>query len=273
MDGADGGAAGGGGGGLASISERFPSRPKPDGKVPFLQKIHPDYRFFSKGDMDSFFTVFSDQISSLIAILSVMAVAIPTAALPSGTNLDDNGDPYDYDQHLVKFKRMIWLRVGPGLAFANAFGNLWYAWMAAKLAGYERRTDVTALPYGVNTPAGLISGWIIMLPIARSLLSEEPGMPGECTAHLLPWFEYATLLPTNHRMYCPWRASVSLPHLSKMPHPFLRTTGCHFSEGKSHSPFSPYVTLPFFLHISGCFFSERQVSPSHPSSDVSHSTS
>ena len=167
-----------GAGSLPPINERWPSRPKPDGKVPFLQKVHPEYRFFSKGDIDSFFTVFSDQISSLIAILTVMAVSIPAAALPSGAlEVDAFGHPYKYDDHLVKFKRMIWLRVGPGLAFANAFGNLWYAWMAAKLAGYEKRTDVTALPYGVNTPAGLISGWIIMLPIARSC----PG--GNLTLH------------------------------------------------------------------------------------------
>jgi AGZA family xanthine/uracil permease-like MFS transporter len=51
--------------------------------------------------------------------------------------------------------------------------------MAAKLAGHENRTDVTALPYGINTPAGFISAWNVMLPIAGSYLAVDPNMPAD----------------------------------------------------------------------------------------------
>jgi len=38
--------------------------------------------------------------------------------------------------------------------------------MAAKLAKKENRMDVTALPYGINTPAGFLTCYMVMLPLA-----------------------------------------------------------------------------------------------------------
>uniref|UniRef100_A0A7S4F4P7 SLC26A/SulP transporter domain-containing protein n=3 Tax=Chrysotila carterae TaxID=13221 RepID=A0A7S4F4P7_CHRCT len=47
--------------------------------------------------------------------------------------------------------------------------------MAGKLAAYEDRTDVTALPYGVNTPAGFLSSYSIMLPLAfKDIANPDP---------------------------------------------------------------------------------------------------
>ena len=76
---------------------------------------------------------------------------------------------------------MVFFRCLPGIGVAIIFGNCWYAWMAYKLAGYENRTDVTALPYGVNTPAGFLSAYSVMLPLSFSYLSEGPDKWAEKT--------------------------------------------------------------------------------------------
>ena len=55
----------------------------------------------------------------------------------------------------------------PGVGFSLLFGNLWYAWMARKLAGYDNRTNVTAHPYGVNTPAGLLMTFNVVFTRAK----------------------------------------------------------------------------------------------------------
>eukprot|EP00967_Tisochrysis_lutea_P110131 scaffold171965_cov27-Tisochrysis_lutea.AAC.1 len=63
------------------------------------------------------------------------------------------------------FANMIFQIVCPGVGMALLFGNIWYAMMAAKVAKLENRLDVTALPYGVNTPAGFLTVFMVMLPI------------------------------------------------------------------------------------------------------------
>jgi hypothetical protein len=61
---------------------------------------------------------------------------------------------------------MVYMKICPAVAFALVFGNLYYAWMARKLAGYQGNDNVTALPYGINTPAGFIVAFDIMLLVA-----------------------------------------------------------------------------------------------------------
>lgn len=83
----------------------------------------------------------------------------------------------------------------PGIGFALVFGNVWYAWMACKLAKKENRTDVTALPYGINTPAGFLTIFMVMLPIlfdnnpAHMEISPEEfakrAFHGACCANLI----------------------------------------------------------------------------------------
>ena len=61
---------------------------------------------------------------------------------------------------------MVFGKVCPGIGVAILVGNFWYAWMAAKLSAYDGgRMDVTALPYGINTPAGFLTCYLVMLPI------------------------------------------------------------------------------------------------------------
>ena len=61
----------------------------------------------------------------------------------------------------------------PGVGFSLLFGNLWYAWMARKLSAYDGRTNVTAHPYGVNTPAGLLMTFNVVFKLVEIYMLDE----------------------------------------------------------------------------------------------------
>src|SRR5450755_1088933 len=53
----------------------------------------------------------------------------------------------------------------PALGIAMLVGNVYYTFLARRLARRENRTDVTALPYGPSVPHMFIVVFVIMLPI------------------------------------------------------------------------------------------------------------
>jgi AGZA family xanthine/uracil permease-like MFS transporter len=56
-------------------------------------------------------------------------------------------------------------RILPAVAFSILFGNLFYAWQAHRLARMSGRDDVTAIPFGINTPTIFAYISLIMLPV------------------------------------------------------------------------------------------------------------
>ena len=56
-------------------------------------------------------------------------------------------------------------RILPALGIALPIGNLYYAFLAWRLAKQEGRSDVTAMPYGPSVPHMFIVVFLIMLPI------------------------------------------------------------------------------------------------------------
>jgi AGZA family xanthine/uracil permease-like MFS transporter len=97
--------------------------------------------FFVPGDIDGFFGLFIDNLLQLMLI----AVLCPTVA----------GLPAEWVTH----------RILPGAAISILLGNLFYAWQARRLARATGRSDVTALPYGINTPSLIAFIFLIMGPI------------------------------------------------------------------------------------------------------------
>ena len=64
--------------------------------------------------------------------------------------------------YVDRWENVVWGRIVPGIGWSLMFGNLWYAWMAYRLAAHEGRTDVTALPYGINTPLAFTMSYDIL---------------------------------------------------------------------------------------------------------------
>jgi AGZA family xanthine/uracil permease-like MFS transporter len=56
-------------------------------------------------------------------------------------------------------------RILPAVAFSILFGNLFYAWQAHQLARKSGRDDVTAIPFGINTPTIFAYISLIMFPV------------------------------------------------------------------------------------------------------------
>src|SRR5439155_15511626 len=63
-------------------------------------------------------------------------------------------------------------RVLPGAAVSLLLGNLFYAWQAHRLAARTGRTDVCALPYGINTVSLIAHVFLVMLPV--KLATNDP---------------------------------------------------------------------------------------------------
>ncbi|MGB8504867.1 MAG: regulator, partial [Mycobacterium sp.] len=65
--------------------------------------------------------------------------------------------------HLPKNK--VFGAVLPAMGIALVVGNVYYTFLARRLARRENRTDVTAMPYGPSVPHMFIVTFVIMLPI------------------------------------------------------------------------------------------------------------
>jgi len=98
-------------------------------------------RWFVHGDIDGFFGLFIDNLLQLmlIAVLCKVVCGFPPELITG--------------------------RILPGAAVSILLGNLFYAWQARELMRKTGREDVTALPYGINTPSLLGYVFLIMGPI------------------------------------------------------------------------------------------------------------
>ncbi|HYS92343.1 MAG TPA: hypothetical protein VEL48_02845, partial [Candidatus Acidoferrales bacterium] len=99
-------------------------------------------RWWVPGDWNAFFGLFTNVVLNVIVLtgLSLGVVKLP-------------GD-------------IVFGRILPALAVALPLGNIYYAWLAYRLAKSERRDTVTAMPYGPSVPHMFIVVFLIMLPVA-----------------------------------------------------------------------------------------------------------
>ncbi|MCK6571616.1 NCS2 family permease [Myxococcota bacterium] len=106
-------------------------------------------RWFTRGDLDGFFGLALDNLVQLLLIDGLCRYVL--------------GMPPD----------MLYGHVLPGAAMSLLVGNLFYARQAMRLARETGRTDVCALPYGINTVSLFAHVFLIMLP--AKLAAEAAG--------------------------------------------------------------------------------------------------
>ena len=106
-------------------------------------------RWFVRGDLDGFFGL---AVDNLVQLLVIHTLCLGVLGFPP---------------------ELLYARVLPGVAVSLVVGNLFYAWQAKRVAAREGRSDVCALPYGINTPSVFAFVFLVMLP-AR-LLALEAG--------------------------------------------------------------------------------------------------
>jgi adenine/guanine/hypoxanthine permease len=96
--------------------------------------------WFTSGDVDGFFGLFFSGFPDLLLIVGLGPVCGLSA-------------------------EFVVSRVLPGVAASVVAGNVFYAWQARRLAYRTGRTDVTAIPFGINTPTIFAYVFLIMGPV------------------------------------------------------------------------------------------------------------
>jgi adenine/guanine/hypoxanthine permease len=97
-------------------------------------------RWIVRGDVDGFFGLALDNLVQLLLIETLCQFVL--------------GFPPE----------LIYGRVLPGAAVSILVGNIFYSFQAKKLAERTGRTDVCALPYGINTVSLIAHVFLVMLP-------------------------------------------------------------------------------------------------------------
>src|ERR1700752_3759619 len=116
--------------------------------------------WFVRGDLDGFFGLALDNLVQLLLIDSLCRFVL--------------GFPDE----------LIAGRILPGAAVSLFIGTLFYALQAHRLAARTGRTDVCALPYGINTPSVFGHVFLVMLP--AKLAARGAGMT-EAQAVEIAW--------------------------------------------------------------------------------------
>jgi adenine/guanine/hypoxanthine permease len=105
-----------------------------------MEKSEFKYPLFVKTDFDGFVGLFIDNLVNLLLI----------TFLCKGISMPDY---------------IIYGSILPATALSVLAGNFFYSYLAKKLAYKEKRKDVTALPYGINTVSLLAFFLLIIVPV------------------------------------------------------------------------------------------------------------
>lgn len=105
-------------------------------------------RWFVRRDLDGFFGLALDNLIQILVIVSLC-------------------------QGVLQFPAaLVYGRILPGVAFSLIVGNLYYSWLAYRQGHRERRDDLTALPYGINTVSLFAYIFLIMLPVRLEAIAQ-----------------------------------------------------------------------------------------------------
>jgi AGZA family xanthine/uracil permease-like MFS transporter len=113
-------------------------------------------RWYAAGDLNAFFGLAVDNLTNLV-VLAGLLVGV-----------------FGFPAELVLY------RIVPGTALGVLAGDLWYTWLARRLARETGRADVTAMPFGIDTPSlfGITFGVLgpTMLATRDPVLAWKVGM-------------------------------------------------------------------------------------------------
>lgn len=113
-------------------------------------------RWFVRGDVDGFFGLAVDNLVQLLLIDSLC-------------------------RHVLGFDaELLYGHVLPGVVISLLVGNVYYARQAVLIGRREKRSDVCALPYGINTVSLFAYVFLVMLPV--KLAAQAGGHPDPARA-------------------------------------------------------------------------------------------
>src|SRR5947199_4107762 len=98
------------------------------------------YRWAAPGDVNAFFGLMLDNVMNLVILAGIL---IAVFKLPAD---------------------IVYTRMFPGTALGVLFGDLVYTWMAFRLARRDGRSDVTAMPLGLDAPSTIGMAFTVLGP-------------------------------------------------------------------------------------------------------------
>ena len=110
------------------------------------------YRWAAAGDVNAFFGLMLDNVMNLVILAGILIFVF--------------GFPED----------LVYRRMFPGTALGVMFGDLVYTWMAFRLARKEGRSDVTAMPLGLDAPSTIGMAFTVLGP---AYLAAKARMPAQ----------------------------------------------------------------------------------------------
>ncbi|CAF1602014.1 unnamed protein product [Adineta ricciae] len=105
------------------------------------------YPFFAKGDIDGFIALFINTLATFLAVILSLQPILGN--------------------------EIVFEKIAPGVGISMLWGNLYYVYMARKLAFKEQRDDVCTMPYGMNTPGAFAFIYVIILPTYYGCISSN----------------------------------------------------------------------------------------------------
>ncbi len=105
------------------------------------------YSWASWGDINAFFALMLDNVAVMVLLVGTISALSPS--------------PDRFTQHFV-LERMI-----PGTALGVLIGDLVYTGMAFRLARRTNRSEVTAMPLGLDTPSTFGMALLVLLPALK----------------------------------------------------------------------------------------------------------
>jgi AGZA family xanthine/uracil permease-like MFS transporter len=117
------------------------------------------YRWATPGDVNAFFGLMLDNVMNLVILAGILIYV------------------YGFPDQLV------YTRMFPGTALGVMFGDFVYTWLAFRLAHKEGRSDVTAMPLGLDAPSTIGMAFTVLGP---AFVSAKTRMP-EAEAAVLAW--------------------------------------------------------------------------------------
>ncbi|CAF1646733.1 unnamed protein product [Rotaria magnacalcarata] len=110
---------------------------------------NPKFPLFVLGDIDGFVALFMNNLATLLAVILGLRIV------------------FEND--------IIYGKIIPGVSLSMLWGNLYYVYMARKLAYKENRGDVCTMPYGINTPGAFAFIFSIILPTYFGCINGQSG--------------------------------------------------------------------------------------------------
>jgi len=110
----------------------------------------PRYRWAAPGDVNAFFGLMLDNVMNLVILAGILVYV------------------YGFPEPLV------YTRMFPGTALGVLFGDLVYTWLAFRLARREDRSDVTAMPLGLDAPSTIGMAFTVLGPAFVAAKSRMP---------------------------------------------------------------------------------------------------